>query len=226
MASLLEKIRVLVAADLNRLVDRALQSNDVAVFQHHVRELQNLQGQLDRQLVVLRGDITQLARRSDEQQALVIQQDHEVDQLVQAGLREDALAAQERLNGTRLTAAHLTAQAEKLEAEYSQLAEVRSQLDARVTALQQRAPEVDSLVGLAQAKELTGETMQSLDNLAGTGDPDVARIVNSIRGRLAEAEAQIAELERRGLAHGETPEALKRMELETQLEARKARLGV
>jgi phage shock protein A len=94
MASLLEKIRVLVAADLNRLVDRALQSNDVAVFQHHVRELQNLQGQLDRQLVVLRGDITQLARRSDEQQALVIQQDHEVDQLVQAGLREDALAAQ------------------------------------------------------------------------------------------------------------------------------------
>jgi phage shock protein A len=149
-----------------------------------------------------------------------------VDQLVQAGLHDDALAAQERLNQTRLTAAHLTAQVEKLEAEYSQLVEVRSQLDARVTALQQRAPEVDTLVGLARAKELTGTTMESLDDLAGTGDPDVARIVNSIRGRLDEAEAQIVELERRGLARGETPEVLKRMELETQLEARKARLGV
>jgi phage shock protein A len=225
MASLVEKVRVLVAADLNRLVDRALQSNEVAVFQHHVRELQGLQEQLDQQLVDLRADVTQLSRRSDDQQALAVQQDQEVDQLVQAGLHDDALAAQERLNQTRLTAAHLTAQVEKLEAEYSQLVEVRTQLDARVTALQQRAPEVDTLVGLARAKELTGTTMESLDDLAGTGDPDVARIVNSIRGRLDEAEAQIAELERRGLARGETPEVLKRMELETQLEARKARLG-
>jgi phage shock protein A len=225
MASLVEKVRVLVAADLNRLVDRALQSNEVAVFQHHVRELQGLQEQLDQQLVDLRADVTQLSRRSDDQQALAVQQDQEVDQLVQAGLHDDALAAQERLNQTRLTAAHLTAQVEKLEAEYSQLVEVRTQLDARVTALQQRAPEVDTLVGLARAKELTGATMESLDDLAGTGDPDVARIVNSIRGRLDEAEAQIAELERRGLARGETPEVLKRMELETQLAARKARLG-
>ena len=92
--------------------------------------------------------------------------------------------------------------------------------------MQQQAPEVDSLVGLARAQELVGTSAQSLEDLAGTGDPDVARIVNSIRGRLAEAEMQIAELEQRGLAHGETPEVLKRMELETQLEARKARLGL
>ena len=226
MASLLQKIRVLVAADLNRLVDRALQSNEAAVFQHHVRELQVLQEQLDRRVVALRADIVQMRRHSDEQQALVVQQDREVDQLVQAGLQDEALAAQDRLNQSRLAAAHLTAQVEKMEGEYSQLAGVRAQLAARVTALQQRAPEVDSLVGLARAQELVGTTAQSLDDLAGAGDPDVARIVNSIRGRLAEAETQIAELEQRGLAHGETPEVLKRMELESQLEARKARLGI
>jgi hypothetical protein len=65
-----------------------------------------------------------------------------------------------------------------------------------------------------------------LDDLAGLGDPDVARLVGSIRARLAEAEAQIQELEHRGLAHGETPEVLKRRELESQLAARKARLGL
>ncbi len=227
MASLIEKIRVLVAADLNRLVDSALQSNEVAVFQHHVRELQTLQEQLDHRVVALRADIVQLRRHSDEQQALLAQQDSEVDQLVQAGLQNEALAAQDRLNQSRLAAAHLTAQVEKMEGEYNQLAEVRAQLAARVTALQQRAPEVDSLVGLARAQEIAAAgTAQSLDDLAGAGDPDVARIVNSIRGRLAEAEAQIAELEQRGLAHGETPEVLKRMELESQLEARKARLGL
>jgi hypothetical protein len=82
------------------------------------------------------------------------------------------------------------------------------------------------LVGLARAKQLTAAAAQSLDDLAGSGDPDVTRVVNSIRSRLAEAEAQIHELEQRGLAHGETPEVLKRKELEAQLEARKARLGM
>ena len=40
------------------------------------------------------------------------------------------------------------------------------------------------------------------------------------------AESQLSELEQRSLAQGETPEVLKRKELEDQLEARKARLGL
>jgi len=226
MASLLEKIQTLVSADLNRLVDRALQSNEAAVFQQHIRELQTLQEQLSDQLARLRAEITQMHRRSDEQQALVVKQDQEVDQLLQAGLHEDALAAQDRLNQTRLAAARLTEQVDRLEAEYAQMVEAQAQLEARVTALQQSEPEVDGLVGLARAKQLTAAAMASLDDLAGTGDPDVARVVESIRGRLAEAEAQIHELEQRGITRGETPEVLKRKELEAQLEARKSRLGL
>ena len=65
-----------------------------------------------------------------------------------------------------------------------------------------------------------------MDDLDGVGDPDVARVVGSIRNRLAEAEAQLSELEQRSLSQGETPEVLKRKELEDQLEARKARLGL
>ena len=87
MASLLEKIQTLVAADLNRLVDRALQSNEPAVFQHHIRELQRLQEQVADQLVSARAEITQLRRRSDEMLALVVKQDQEVDQLLRAGLQ-------------------------------------------------------------------------------------------------------------------------------------------
>jgi phage shock protein A len=226
MASLMEKVQVLISADLNRLVDRALQSNEPAVFQHHIRELQSMQEQLSDQLAGLRADLAQMRRRSDEQQTLAVQQDGQVDELLRAGLQEDALAAQDRLNQARLTAAKLTEQVERLEAQYGELNDTKARLDARVTALQQTEPEVGSLVGLARAKEATANTAQSLEDLAGTGDPDKARVVESIRHRLAEAEAHIQELEQRGLSHGETPDVLKRKELESQLEARKARLGL
>jgi phage shock protein A len=226
MASLLEKIQTLVAADLNRLVDRALQSNEPAVFQHHIRELQRLQEQVADQLVSARAEITQLRRRSDEMLALVVKQDQEVDQLLRAGLQEDALAAQDRLNQNRLASARLVEQVERLEAQYARMIEAKAQLDARVVALEKSEPEVEGLVGLARAKELTAAAIKSLDDLEGSGDPDVARLVGSVRSRLAEAEAQIHALEQRGLARGETPEVLKRKELESQLEARKARLGL
>ncbi len=159
MASLLDKIRVLVSADLNRMVDRALRTNETAVFQHHVRQLQVMQDELIGQLASVRAELTRLRRKSDEQQALLVKQDQEVDALLQAGLQEDALAAQDRLNQTRLAAAHLVAQLETLEAQYAQMVEVQAQVTARVGALQQRAPEVDSLVGMARAKELTATTM-------------------------------------------------------------------
>jgi phage shock protein A len=226
MASLLEKVQTLISADLNRLVDRALESNEPAVFQHHMREMQELQQELDDQLISVRAELAELRRRSDEQQALVVKQDAEVDALLQAGLQEDALAAQERLNQNRLTAARLTEQLDRLEARYAEMVAAQAGINARVDTLRQSAPEFDSLVGLARAKDLTAETMQSLDDLAGTGDPDVARLVSSIRTRLAQAEAQIQELQQRALTHGETPEVLKRKELEAQLEERKARLGL
>lgn len=226
MASFLDKVQTLISADLNRLVDRALASNEPAVFRGHIRELQTSQEQLTRQMVNVRAEIEQMRRRSDEQQALVVQQDLEVDRLLREGLETEALAAQERLNQSRLAAARQSERLERLETEYTQLADTKKQLDARIDALVRSEPEVEGLVGLAKAKQHTADAMQSLEDLSGTGDPDVARVVDAIRGRLAEAEAQIAMLEQRGLAQGETPEVLKRKELETQLEARKARLGL
>lgn len=227
MASLLDKIHTLVSADINRLVDRGLgATNQEAMYRHHVRELQTLQEQLNGQMVSLRAEITQMNRRAEEQRALVAQQDAEVDRLLQTGLQEDALAAQDRLNQNRLNAGMLTERVERLESEYAQLAEAKAQLDTRIDTLIRSEPEVRSMLGLARAKQLTAAARQSLDDLEGVGDPDAARVVDHIRIRLAEAEAQLQELEQRGLARGETPEVLKRKELEAQLEARKARLGL
>jgi phage shock protein A len=229
MASLIEKVQILLAADLNRLVDRALQSNEPALFQHHIRELQTMQEELGAQLVSVRAGITAMRRRSDEAQALAVKQDGEVDALLRLGVQEDALAAQDRLNATRSRAATLTAQVDNLEAQYAELIETKARLDARITALQQQEPEVSSLVGTARAQMLADQAGARLDDLeAGPAahDADTARVVDSIRQRLAQAEARVQDLESHALAHGETPEVLKRKELEGQLEARKARLGM
>ena len=82
------------------------------------------------------------------------------------------------------------------------------------------------MMGLTRAKELTAQAIRTLDDLEGVGDSDVAGTVGTVRTRLAEAEAQLAMLEQSALARGDTPEVLKRKELEAQLEARKARLGL
>ncbi|HEX9115864.1 MAG TPA: hypothetical protein VGA61_07330 [Anaerolineae bacterium] len=229
MASLLEKVQILLSADLNRMVDRALQTNETAVFQHHIRELQSLQTDLGDQLAGLSGDVSEMRRRSDEQQTQAVKQDQEVDALLRMGLQEDAIAAQDRLNATRSLAARLTEQVDRLEAEYKQLAETKTRLDARVTALIEHEPEVSGLVQAARARRIEDAANARLDDLAAgpeVHDADVQRTASSIRSRLAAAEAQIQQLEQRGLAHGETPEVLKRKELEDQLEARKARLGL
>lgn len=227
MASLLDKIQTLVSADLNRLLDRGLSgTSQEAMVQHHIRELQTLQEQLSNQVVSLTAELTGMRRRSDEQQAIVAQQDAEVDKLLQEGLHEEALAAQDRLNANRTLASTALERVERLEAELSQLTEAKAQLDTRIETLIRSEPEVRAMLGLARAKQLTAAARESLDDLEGAGDPDSARVVGAIRTRLAEAEAQLAELEQRGLARGETPEVLKRKELEAQLEARKARLGL
>jgi hypothetical protein len=110
MASFLDKVQTLISADLNRWTDRALRSNEPALFQHQIRELQKTQEQVNDQLISARVELNKLRKRSEEQQALVVKQDAEVDQLLQAGLQEDAIAAQDRVNTSRMTAAQLSEQ--------------------------------------------------------------------------------------------------------------------
>ena len=166
MASLLEKIQTLISADLNRLVDNALRSNEPALFRTHIRDLQTMQGQLDDQMLTLRTQITQMRRKSDEQQALVTRQDLEVDQLLQEGLEVDALAAQERLNESRLAASRMLEKVERLEAEYGKLTETKAQLDARIMALRQSEPEVEGLAS-ASGPTMADAAGQRLDDLSG-----------------------------------------------------------
>jgi hypothetical protein len=81
-----------------------------------------------------------------------------------------------------------------------------------------------ALLDLAKAKEITNKAIKSLDDLAGVGDTDVARMADSIRTRLDQASAR-AEMAATNL-DAQMDDALGRGELDAQLEERKRRLGI
>ena len=77
---------------------------------------------------------------------------------------------------------------------------------------------------LAKAKEITNRTIKSLDNLAGTGDADVARLAESIKTKLDKESAR-AEMAAQNLDR-QMDDTLGKGELDAQLEERKKRLGI
>jgi phage shock protein A len=115
-------------------------------------------------------------------------------------------------------------QLEQMEREYQSLRDARLKLEAKLTTIKQEREHLEALLELAKSKEITVKAIKSLDDLAGVGDADVARIADSIRARLdrasAESEMRAVSLDK------QMDEVLDRSELDAQLAARKARLGL
>jgi phage shock protein A len=115
-------------------------------------------------------------------------------------------------------------QLEQMQREYQSLMDARLKLEAKLTTIKQEREELQALLELAKTKEIAARTIKSLDDLSGVGDADVARIAESIRSRLdrasAETEMRAASLDK------QMDELLERGELDAQLAARKARLGL
>ena len=102
--------------------------------------------------------------------------------------------------------------------------DAKLKLEAKLTTVKQEREEMQSLLDLARSKELTTKTMQSLDNLMGSGDQDVARMAESIRARLDKASAR-SEMQSSRL-DVQMDQVLERHTLDTQLAERKKRLGL
>ncbi len=224
MASLLEKVNTLVSANLHWLVDQALKQNSIAVINQYIREVENNLEDLSNAVATVGGNVKTIRRQHDDYQAKVDELDRNIDLFLREGRDDLARAAQAKLNSTQRLLETYTQQLEQMQGEYQSLMEARLKLEAKLTTIKQEREELEALLELAKTKEITAKTMKSLDDLAGVGDPDVARIAESIRGRLdrasAETEMRAASLDK------QMDDVLGRSELDAQLSARKARLGL
>jgi len=224
MATLLEKAQTLISASLHAVLDKALKANSLAVLDEYIRQVQDSLEDLEDAAATVGGQVKTLKRKADQFQQKAQELDRDIDALLQRGKNDLAVAAQRRLNSVQEMAQEYREQCERQQKEYKQLLDARLKLEARLTEIRQEREQVQALLELAKAKEITTRTLRSLDDLAGVGDADIARIADGIRSRLDKA--TVAADIRASRLDEQMDQLLQVDEIQRQLEARKRRLGI
>jgi phage shock protein A len=224
MASLLDKVGTLIKANLHAMVDAALKSNSLAVFDQYIRDAENNLEALEDAAATVGGNVKTLARKVEQYKADAAKQDADIDALLKQGKEDLATAVQAKLNTTTKLLAEYQSSYQKTQVEYQRLMDSKLKLEAKLTTIKQEREQMHELLDLAKAKERTVGAIRSLKDLEGVGDADMARITEGIRSRLDQAEAR-ADIETSRL-EGQVDEALGKAELDNQLAERKKRLGL
>jgi phage shock protein A len=224
MASILEKTQTLISANLHSLVDQALEANSIAVLKQYTRDAENNLRELEDAAATIGGEVKSMERKYLEYQKRGDQIDRNIDTFLMQGKTDLARAAQNELNSTREMQENYHEQWVRQKREYDALLNARLKLQARLQEIRQEQRELETLLQLAKSKEKTVKAIKSLDDLAGAGDADIARIGESIRSRLDRASAQ-GEMYA-GRLDNQMSDVLGQAELDLQLEERKRRLGL
>jgi phage shock protein A len=224
MASLLEKAQTLIQANLHAMVDKALETNSVAVMKQYIRDAEKNLDELEDAAATVGGEVKTLERKYQEYKKKADQLDRNIDTLLMQGKTDLARATQNEMNSTRRLQEQYHEQWVRQQREYDALLNARLKLQARLTTIRQEQKELEALMRLAKSKEATVRAIKSLDDLAGVGDADIARLGESIRSRLDKASAHSEMYASR--LDTQMDEALGRAELDLQLEERKRRLGL
>lgn len=224
MASLISKVQTLISANLHAMVDKALESNSVAVMDEYIRQAEDNLEKLEDAVVTVGGTVKTLKRKWEQHEAEAEKMDRSIDTLLLQGKKELAAAAQTRLNSSRRIAADYQEQWQEQQVQFKQLLSARRKLEAKLTTIRQEREHLQALLELAKSKEVATKAIKSLDDLAGVGDADIARISESIRARLDRASAQSEMYADR--LDTQMDEMLEKSEIDIQLAERMRRLGI
>jgi phage shock protein A len=224
MATLLEKVQTLISANLHEMVDKALETNSVAVMKQYIRDAENNLDELEDAAATVGGEVKSMERKYKEYKKKADQLDRNIDALLMQGKADLARAAQNELNTARRLQEQYHEQWVRQQREYESLLNARLKLQAKLQTIRQEQKELEALMRLAKSKETTVKAIKSLDDLMGVGDADIARLGESIRSRLDKASAHSEMYADR--LDNQMDAALGSAELDLQLEERKRRLGL
>ena len=224
MASLISKVQTLISANLHAMVDKALESNSVAVMDEYIRQAEDNLEKLEDTVVTVGGNVKTLKRKHGQHQAEAEKIDRSIDTLLLQGKKDLAAAAQARLNSSKRIAEDYHTQWLEQQKQYEQLLSARRKLEAKLTTIRQEREHLQALLELAKSKEVAVQAIKSLDDLAGVGDADIARLGDSIRARLDRASAQSEMYADR--LDTQMDEVLEKGEIDVQLAERMRRLGI
>lgn len=222
--TLFQKIDTLIKANLHAMVDKALDSNSVAVLDEYIRQAEDNLDDLEDALVTVKGQVKTLQRKYETFQAEAEALDRDIDRLLGLGKEDLAMAAQSQYNTKADLAEEYRQQYERQKAEADKLAEGRLKLEARLRTIKQEREHVLGLLELAKSKEIAAKSMKSLDALEGVGDSDISRVADKIRERLDRADAEVEM--RAGRLTNQMDDVLGKDRLDSQLAERRRRLGL
>jgi phage shock protein A len=224
MPSLLQKINTLISANAHALVDAALESNSVKVMDEYIRQAERNLDALEDQAATVGGTVKTLKRKYEEFAAAAEKLDRDIDTLLMRGKTDLAGAAQAELNQKQQLAQEYYEQWQSQEQEYRRMLDAKLKLEAKLTTIKQEREHMIALMELVEAKEMTTKAIKSLDDLAGIGDEDIARLGDQIRSRLDREEARLEMVSTN--MRDQIDEAIGMSEIELQLEERRQRLGL
>jgi len=224
MTQLMKKIQTLISANLHAMVDSALKANSIAVFDQYIREVEDNLENLQDAVATVGGELKTLRRKKSDMDLKAAELDRNIDLFLREGKEDLALAAQSKLNSINRLTQNYEEMLDRQEAEFQSLKDARLKLEAKLTTVKQEREELQALLDLARSKELTAKTIQSLDDLMGSGDADISRVAEGIRARLDKASARGEMLA--GSLEAQMDQVLEKSALEAQLAERKARLGL
>ena len=224
MASLMEKVSVLIKANLHSMVDSALRQNSVAVIDQYIRQIEDNLEDLEDATATVGGQVKSVKRRLTDYRKKAGDLDTNIDLFLGEGKETLAVAAQSKLNSTKRLLAEYEQQLELLTSEHQKLMDAKLKLEAKLTTTKQEREELQALLDLARSKEISVRAIRSLDDLVGSGDTDVSRIAEGIRSRLDRATAEMEMVA--GRLDKQMDEVLERHEIDLQLSERRTRLGL
>jgi phage shock protein A len=224
MASLIEKAQTLISANLHAMVDRALEANSVAVLKQYIRDAENSLDELEDAAATVGGEVKSLERKYKEYKSQADKIDRNIDAFLMQGKSELARAAQSELNTLRRLQEQYHAQWVRQQSEYEALLNARLKLQAKLNTIRQEEKELEAAIRLAESKERTVDAIKRVDDVAGVGDSDIARLRENIYARLDKASARSEMYASR--LDNQMDDVLGAAELDLQLEERKRRLGL
>jgi len=223
MASLLDRIRTLVSANLNYLVSQALKANSMAVVDEYIRKVEDNLEALEDAAATVGGEAKTLKRKYEQYEAEVNELDRNIDLFLNKGKEDLAQAAQYRFNTMKRLADTYDEQYRAQEAEYQKLLDAKLKLEAKLTEAKRERMELQAMLDLAKSKELTHKVVEGVSGVTAP-EAGISEIREEIQRRLDKATAQ-GEIDAKRLDN-QMAEALENETISRQLAERKARLGL
>lgn len=220
--SILDRVSLLISANINALLDKALSLNRLAVFDEYLNRMGEAYESLQTAEGIERGRTRTLMRQVEETEAEVAKLDSDIDRLLQKGERGLAAARQAVLNTKLGLLEDLRENLQQSQLEAQKLAEAKAKLQAQIEVTKARRQELVSLIEQKRASDLRLKAQQGIRDIGDKTKTDA--LIERARQELELAQGK--EEAARDTLEARIDEVLGADEIEQQLAARETRLGL